>query len=212
MQPLTQLDAIAAPLPAADIDTDQIVPARFMHAQRVDYGRYLFHDLRFDAESGAANPRFVLNRPPYRDARILVVGPNFGCGSSREQAVHTLVDFGIRALVGTSFGDIFHGNCLKNGVLPVNADAAFVASLVAALEAAPGARVRIDLPNQCVFAPDGCRSGFDIDPFQKEALLLGRDEIDMTLRYATAIDAYERANGGFAVAPDQSTLHTQENS
>ncbi|SAL00291.1 isopropylmalate isomerase small subunit [Caballeronia pedi] len=187
MQPLTRLDAPGVPLRAADIDTDQILPARFMHARRIDYGRYFFHDLRADAT-------FVLNREGYAGAQVLAVGPNFGCGSSREQAVHTLADFGIRALVGTSFGDIFFTNCLKNGVLPIRADAAFVERLLATLEATPAAHVRIDLPDQCVIAPDGERAGFDIDPFQKEALVEGIDEIDMTLRYAADIDAYERAH------------------
>ncbi|GGF50694.1 3-isopropylmalate dehydratase small subunit [Aliidongia dinghuensis] len=195
MRPLTQLEAIGVPLPAADIDTDQIVPARFMHVRRVDYGRYFFHDLRFDPTSGAERQSFVLNRPGYQGAQILVVGPNFGCGSSREQAVHTLADFGIRALVGTSFGDIFHNNCLKNGVLPIRVDAGFVAALLFFLEETPGARVRVDLPNQRVTAPDGSSTGFDIDPFPKEALIGGLDEIDVTLRFAAAIDAYERMRG-----------------
>ncbi|MDR5758997.1 3-isopropylmalate dehydratase small subunit [Caballeronia sp. LZ035] len=188
MQALTQLDAIGVPLPAADIDTDQILPARFMHARRIDYGRYFFHDLR-----GAGT--FALDRAAYAGAQVLVTGPNFGCGSSREQAVHTLADFGIRALVGTSFGDIFFTNCLKNGVLPVRADAAFVERLLAALDAQPGARVRIDLPAQCVLAPDGTRASFEIDAFQKEALVAGLDEIDVTLRLGASIDAYERAHG-----------------
>ncbi|BBQ00766.1 3-isopropylmalate dehydratase small subunit [Burkholderia sp. SFA1] len=188
MQPLTRLDAPGVPLHAADIDTDQILPARFMHARRIDYGRYAFHDLRADAA-------FVLNRDEYAGAQVLAVGPNFGCGSSREQAVHTLADYGIRALVGTSFGDIFFTNCLKNGVLPIRTDAAFLERLLAMLEATPGAHVRIDLPDQCVIAPNGERAPFDIDPFQKEALVEGLDEIDMTLRYAAAIDAYERTHG-----------------
>jgi 3-isopropylmalate/(R)-2-methylmalate dehydratase small subunit len=176
------------PLPAADIDTDQILPARFMHARRIDYGRYFFHDVRSD-------DAFVLNRAAYAGAQVLVTGPNFGCGSSREQAVHTLADFGIRALVGTSFGDIFATNCVKNGVLPVRADAAFVAHLLMLLDAQPGAQVRIDLPGQCVIAPDGAAASFEIDAFQKEALVEGLDEIDVTLRLSAYIDAYERARG-----------------
>ena len=159
MQPLTQLDAPGVPLPAEDIDTDQILPARFMHARRVDYGKY------------------------------------FGCGSSREQAVHTLADFGIRAIVGTTFGDIFFTNCLKNGVLPIRVDAGFVDRLLASVADCPGAHVRIDLIHQVIASPDGEQASFDIDAFHKEALVEGLDEIDMTLRYTADIDAYERANG-----------------
>jgi 3-isopropylmalate/(R)-2-methylmalate dehydratase small subunit len=188
MQPLTQLDAPGVPLPAEDIDTDQILPARFMHARRIDYGKYFFHDVRADAD-------FVLDREGYLGAQVLVVGPNFGCGSSREQAVHTLADFGIRAIVGTTFGDIFFTNCLKNGVLPIRVDAGFVGRLLAFVADTPGAHVRIDLVNQVVVAPNDERVAFEIDAFQKEALVEGLDEIDMTLRYAADIAAYERANG-----------------
>ncbi|HKU01111.1 MAG TPA: 3-isopropylmalate dehydratase small subunit [Paraburkholderia sp.] len=186
---------MAAPLPAADIDTDQIVPARFMHARRLDYGRYFFHDRRFDPQSGELRPDFVLNRPGYANAQILVTGPNFGCGSSREQAVHTMFDFGIRVLIGTTFGDIFFGNCLKNGVLPIRADAAFVAHVNALVIHEPGVRIRVDLPTQRVVAPDGKTAAFDIDAFSKEALTGGLDEIDVTLRLAAKIDHFERRNG-----------------
>ncbi|MEM5365174.1 3-isopropylmalate dehydratase small subunit [Paraburkholderia azotifigens] len=188
MQPLTQLDAPGVPLPAEDIDTDQILPARFMHARRVDYGKYFFHDARADAG-------FVLNNSGYAGAQVLVVGRNFGCGSSREQAVHALADFGIRAIVGTTFGDIFFTNCLKNGVLPIRIDAGFVGRLLSALVDTPGAKVRVDLIEEVVIAPNDERLSFEIDAFQKEALVEGLDEIDMTLRYAADIDAYERANG-----------------
>ncbi|MFT4065507.1 3-isopropylmalate dehydratase small subunit [Paraburkholderia sp.] len=195
MQPLTTLEAVAVPLPAADIDTDQLIPARFMHARRRDYGRYFFHDQRFDPQTGEVRPDFVLNRHDYANARILVTGPNFGCGSSREQAVHALADFGIRAIVGTTFGDIFFSNCLKNGVLPIRADAAFVAHVSAWLADRPGARIRVDLPGQRVIAPDGKTLVFDIDAFSKEALVDGLDEIDITLRLAAKIDDFERRNG-----------------
>ncbi|CAG9257378.1 3-isopropylmalate dehydratase small subunit [Paraburkholderia unamae] len=195
MQPLTTLDAVAVPLPAADIDTDQILPARFMHARRTDYGRYFFHDQRFDPQSGAVRPECVLNRAGYAHAQILVTGPNFGCGSSREQAVHTVLDFGIRAIVGTTFGDIFFSNCLKNGVLPIRADAAFVAHVSAWLAEGPGARVKVDLPAQRVVAPDGTTIAFEIDAFSKEALAGGLDEIDVTLRLREKIDDFERRHG-----------------
>lgn len=188
MQPLTQLDARGVPLPAEDIDTDQILPARFMHARRIDYGKYFFHDARADAS-------FILNQPGYVGAQVLVVGPNFGCGSSREQAVHTLADFGIRAIVGTTFGDIFFTNCLKNGVLPIRADANFVGRLLSSVANRPEGHLQIDLIKQVVAAPDGDHVSFEIDAFQKEALVGGLDEINMTLRYVADIDAYERANG-----------------
>jgi 3-isopropylmalate/(R)-2-methylmalate dehydratase small subunit len=188
MQPLTQLDAPGVPLPAEDIDTDQILPARFMHARRVDYGRYFFHDARADAG-------FVLNQDAYAGAQVLVVGPYFGCGSAREQAVHTMSDFGIRAIVGTTFGDIFFTNCLKNGVLPIRVDVAFVRRLLLLMADQPGAHVRVDLIKQIVTGPDDEHASFEIDAFQKVALVEGLDEIDMTLRYAADIDAYERANG-----------------
>lgn len=195
MQPLTTLDAVAVPLPAADIDTDQIVPARFMHARRLDYGRYFFHDQRFDPQSGEMRPDFVLNRPDYANAQILVTGPNFGCGSSREQAVHTLADFGIRVILGTTFGDIFFSNCLKNGVLPIRADAAFITHVNALVTREPGVRIRVDLPAQRVVAPDGKAVAFDIDTFSKEVLTGGLDEIDVTLRLAAKIVDFERRNG-----------------
>ncbi|HTH59322.1 MAG TPA: 3-isopropylmalate dehydratase small subunit [Paraburkholderia sp.] len=204
MKPFTVVEGIAAPLPAADIDTDQILPARFMHEPRVDYGRYCFHDLRFDAQSGARREGFVLNRAPFAAATLLVAGSNFGCGSSREQAVHTLADYGIRALIAAGFGDIFATNCLKNGLLPVRVAHALADALLRQIETQPGLRVCIDLPAQTVSAAGGWHTQFDIDPFYKEALLAGRDEIDTTLLLAAQIDAYEaqriRASAPVAVA------------
>jgi 3-isopropylmalate/(R)-2-methylmalate dehydratase small subunit len=195
MTPLSRIDVVAVALPAADIDTDQILPARFMHAPREDYGRYCFHDLRFDIATGTARDDFALNRPGFRAAQILIAGANFGCGSSREQAVHTLADFGIRALISTAFGDIFMNNCLKNGVLPIRMSNAFIARLIEAVQGAPGIHVQIDLPGQQVVAPDGHAEHFDIDTFHKDALLAGLDEIDLTLRLETQIADYEAAHG-----------------
>jgi 3-isopropylmalate/(R)-2-methylmalate dehydratase small subunit len=194
MQAFTRIDGIAAPLCAADIDTDQIVPARFMHKPRENYGRYCFHDLRDDAG-------FTLNQAAYRDAQIIVAGPNFGCGSSREQAVHTLADYGIRALIGTSFGDIFYTNCLKNGVLPVRASANWIARLFGAIAALPGMRVTVDLSRQVVSASGLEPEPFEIDAFSKQALLAGEDEIDVTLRLSVHIDAWEIRHG--IVPPSQ---------
>jgi len=191
MKPFAVVEGIAAPLPAADIDTDQILPARFMHEPRVDYGRYCFHDLRFDMQSGTRRDGFVLNRVPFDAATLIVGGSNFGCGSSREQAVHTLADYGIRALIAPSFGDIFATNCLKNGLLPVRVTPELADALLRQIERQPGLMVRVDLPAQIVNAADGWHAHFDIDPFYKEALLAGRDEIDTTLLLAAQIEAYE---------------------
>ncbi len=188
MEPFVRLDAVAVPIDGVDIDTDQIVPARFMHKPRIDYGRYFFHDLRFDAD-GDPRPGFVLNRPGYAGARILVGDTNFGCGSSREQAVHTLADYGIRALIAPSFGDIFHANCFKNGVLPIVLASA--AAIRAQITARPGAHVAIDLQGCTVTGPDGAVHGFAVDPFRRECLLGGLDEIDYTLTLGHRIAAFE---------------------
>ncbi|WP_133647058.1 3-isopropylmalate dehydratase small subunit [Paraburkholderia flava] len=212
MTPLSRIDGVAVALPAADIDTDQILPARFMHVPRDDYGRYCFHDLRFDIATGARRDDFPLNRAPFSAAQIVIAGPNFGCGSSREQAVHTLADFGIRALIGTTFGDIFFNNCLKNGVLPICMSDAFVARLFDAVAHAPGAQVQIDLPAQRVVAPDGHADHFAIDAFHKEALLAGLDEIDVTLQLDARIDAYEQAHAiRTPVTSSRFTTHQKEN-
>lgn len=195
MQPLNLLEAVAVPMPEGDIDTDQILPARFMHAHRVDYGRYCFHDQRFDSITGQRLASSVLNQDVYEHAAILVVGPNFGCGSSREQAVHTLSDFGIRAIVGTTFGDIFFINCLKNGILPIRADAGFVEGVIDELIANPGSVVKVNLKDQRVSSPSGAAVTFEIDGFSKQALLDGIDEIDLTLQLNAQIEEYERSHG-----------------
>jgi 3-isopropylmalate/(R)-2-methylmalate dehydratase small subunit len=195
MQAFTRIEAVAVPMRDADIDTDQILPARFMHKPRENYGQYCFHDLRIDSSTARERQGFVLNKPGFREASVIVTGPNFGCGSSREQAVHTLLDFGFRALLGTGFGDIFFNNCVKNGVLPVRLPAPFIARLFDALEHTPGAHVVVDLHTQSVSAPDGSKASFAIDPFQKDALLQGTDEIDFTLGLAREIDLYEARHG-----------------
>ncbi len=186
MEPFARLDAVAVPIEGVDIDTDQIVPARFMHKPRIDYGRYFFHDLR-------ADPDFVLNRPAYAGARILVGDTNFGCGSSREQAVHALHDYGIRALIAPSFGDIFFANCFKNGVLPVVLDPRVVAGL---RKSPPGSRIAIDLVACRVTGPDGIAHDFAVDDFRRDCLLGGLDEIDYTLTLADHIARFEAAQTG----------------
>lgn len=190
MQPLNHIKATGVPMPAADINTDQIVPARFMHKPREDYGRYCFHDLRFEA-SGRPRPDFVLNQPAYLGAQFLVTGPNFGCGSSREHAVFTLADHGFRVIVAPSFGDIFFINCFKNGVLPVVAPPDFVGHLLATLAAQPDSRLQVHLAAQTLTAPGGQSHRFRIDAFRKDCLLRGLDELDVTLSMRERIDAYE---------------------
>jgi 3-isopropylmalate/(R)-2-methylmalate dehydratase small subunit len=192
MEPFTKLTAVAAPYDAVNADTDQIVPARFLKYARAPdgYGNYLFHDLRFD-EAGGERPDFVLNQPAYRDAGILVTNTNFGCGSSREGAVYALADHGIRAVIGPSFGDIFYNNSLKNGLLPVVLGDEEAAALRAYLAAHPGAELTVDLEAQAVTAPDGTIHAFDLDPFWRDALLKGLDELGMTLELVPEIEAFE---------------------
>lgn len=198
MEAFTVLTAVAAPLDLANVDTDQIIPARFLKKPRATgYDNYLFHDLRFDPD-GTPHPDFVLNRPAFKGARILVAGPNFGGGSSREGAVYALVDAGIRAVVAPSFGDIFHSNALKNGLVPVAVPADLAADLRAALTAEPGLELTVDLERQ-VLRGANREVGFTIDPFRRECLLKGIDEIDLTLQYHDRIAAFRDAH--WAVRP-----------
>ena len=187
MEPFTTLTAVAVPLELVNVDTDQIVPARFLRRPRSEgYQNFLFHDLR------EGHREFPLDRAEYRDAKILVGAENFGCGSSREAAVWALAGFGLRAWIAPSFGDIFMENSFKNGVLAVALPHARVAALREQLRLRPGSRVTIDLPRQTVSFPDGTQEAFDIDPFRKECLLAGIDEIDLTLRYEKQIREYEQ--------------------
>jgi 3-isopropylmalate/(R)-2-methylmalate dehydratase small subunit len=192
MEPFTLLEAPAAPLARANVDTDQIVPALYLQKPRSDdFGRYLFHDIRRD-EGGALRTDFVLNDPRFACARILVAGRNFGCGSSREHAVWALVDGGFRAVIAPSFGDIFFGNALKNGLLPVRLPEPVVQRLLDELEAAPGTRLTVDLQAQTVASPGGIGAAFEIDAFSRRCLLHGLDELDYTLSQRDRIDAFER--------------------
>ena len=191
MEPFTRLDATAVPIGVPNIDTDQIIPARFLWRKRRDgWGHLLFQDLRFN-EAGAPKPDFVLNRDAWRDARIVVADCNFGCGSSREHAVWALYDFGIRAVMAPSFGDIFYNNSFQNGLLPIILPAGRVAALRALLEQSPGSRVAIDLETQTATGPDGAIDTFDVDPFRKECLLAGTDDISFTLGHRERIAAFE---------------------
>jgi 3-isopropylmalate/(R)-2-methylmalate dehydratase small subunit len=190
MTPFTALTAVAVPLDMPNVDTDRIIPARFLGRTREEQVRAMFHDLRHDAE-GRPVPGFVLNRPEFAGARILVADRNFGCGSSREHAVTTLVDNGFLAFVAPSFGDIFHNNCFQNGALPVRLPEARVAALRAVLNARPGATMTVDLVRQVVIGPDGVEDRFETDPFRRDCLLNGVDDIGLTLRHAAQIEAFE---------------------
>ncbi|MFC3071339.1 3-isopropylmalate dehydratase small subunit [Phenylobacterium soli] len=190
MQAFTRLDAKAAPLPLANIDTDQIIPKQFLKTvEREGLAKGLFYDLRFDGE-GKERADFVLNRPEYKGAGVLVAGDNFGCGSSREHAPWALMDFGIRCVISTSFADIFYNNCFQNGLLPVVLKADEVAQL---MDEAKGGNhvVTVDLEAQTVTSPSGKAFRFDIDPQRKEKMLKGLDAIGETLQSAEAIDVYE---------------------
>jgi 3-isopropylmalate/(R)-2-methylmalate dehydratase small subunit len=193
MDPFKNLDAVAVPLDMANVDTDQIIPARFLWKQRRDgYGELLFNDLRLNPDKTARHD-FVLNRPEYRSARILVAGRNFGCGSSREHAVWALYDAGFRAVMSPSFGDIFYNNCFQNGLLPIVLPAGRVTALLEHLAAQPGASIGIDLPAQTVRAPDGVVDTFEISAFRKGCLLNGHDEIAFTLSQHERIAAFEKS-------------------
>ncbi len=192
MKKFGTLTATALPYPQVNVDTDQIIPARFLQKMRDnDFGEYLFRDLRFD-EKGNEKPAFPLNRPEWRKAQIIVAEQNFGCGSSREHAVWALADYGFRAAIAPSFGDIFFNNSLKNGLLPIVLPAAAVAKMLEDLQVRPGAQVTIDLEAQEVTAPDGSKHHFEVDPFSKHCLLNGIDELEYTLSQSDRIAAFER--------------------
>ena len=193
MTPFTTLTAIAAPIEMANIDTDRVIPVRFLRKLRNDkagYDPYLFHDMRFDND-GRELPDFVLNQPAYRKAGILVAGANFGCGSSREGAVYALLDYGIRAVIAPSFGDIHYANELQNGMLPVTLPEEICRGLRDQLRAKPGATLSIDLPKQTVTDTEGTTHPFTIDPVYKERLLKGLDDIGLVLENTPAIETFE---------------------
>ena len=190
MTPFATLTAVAVPLDMPNVDTDRIIPARFLGRTREEQVQAMFHDLKHDTE-GRPVPGFVLNRPEFAGARILVADRNFGCGSSREHAVTTLVDNGFLAFVAPSFGDIFHNNCFQNGALPVRLPETRVAALRALLAARPGATMTVDLVRQVVVGPDGVEDRFETDPFRRDCLLNGVDDIGLTLRHAAQIEAFE---------------------
>jgi len=191
MDKFTTVTGIAAPMPLVNIDTDMIIPKQFLKTiKRSGLGVNLFDEMRYD-RSGAENPDFVLNQPAYRDAQILVTGDNFGCGSSREHAPWALKDFGIRAIVSTSYADIFYNNCFKNGLLPIVLPQDAVDVLMRDAEKGANARMIVDLEAQTVTSSDGEAFSFEIDPFRKHCLLNGLDDIGLTLEKADSIAAFE---------------------
>ncbi len=192
MQKFERLEAVAAPLMIVNVDTDQIIPKQYLSTiERTGLGKGLFHDMRYD-QAGAPLPDFVLNRPEYAGTAILIAGPNFGCGSSREHAPWALADFGIGCVISSSFADIFYNNCFKNGLLPAIVspeDAALLAD-----EARGGNhRFTVDLPSQTITAPSGRTVSFTIDPGRKQSLALGLDEIGESLLHQAAIARHEEA-------------------
>jgi 3-isopropylmalate/(R)-2-methylmalate dehydratase small subunit len=191
MDKFTTLRGVAAPLPMINVDTDMIIPKQFLKTiKRTGLGKNLFDEMRFD-ESGVEKPDFVLNKPAYREASLLITGENFGCGSSREHAPWALLDFGIRCVIASSFADIFYNNCFKNGILPVILPQEQVDLLMDDAERGANAMVTVDLESQEITGPDGGLIAFEIDPFRKQCLIDGLDDIDQTLAKSAAIDSFE---------------------
>jgi 3-isopropylmalate/(R)-2-methylmalate dehydratase small subunit len=197
MDKFTTLRGVAAPLPMINVDTDMIIPKQFLKTiRRTGLGRNLFNDMRFRPD-GAEIADFVLNKPAYRKASVLIAGDNFGCGSSREHAPWALLDFGIRCVIAPSFADIFFNNCFKNGILPVALPKEVVDGLMTQAEQGSNAVFTVDLAAQTVTGPDGTAHRFEIDPFRKRCLLEGLDDIGLTLEKRAAIDGFEaRQRGG----------------
>jgi 3-isopropylmalate/(R)-2-methylmalate dehydratase small subunit len=209
MEPFTRVTAVGLPIDLPNVDTDRVIPARFLRKDRSvpEYSSFLFHDVRFGAD-GAERPEFILNQAAYRAARIVVAAENFGCGSSREAAVWALAAYGFRSVIAPSLGDIFHQNCFKNGLLPVILPADVVAGLRRQLHDRPGAMLTVDLEAQTVTAPDGALHRFEVDAFRKEMLLTGRDEIGLTESFDAKIREFEARHAremAWAVPPRASS-------
>jgi 3-isopropylmalate/(R)-2-methylmalate dehydratase small subunit len=192
MQKFTTLTAVAAPLNMMNVDTDMIIPKDYLKTiERTGLGKGLFSEMRYN-DDGSENPDFVLNKPAYRNAKILVAGDNFGCGSSREHAPWALLDFGIRCVISTSFADIFHNNCFKNGILPVVVSKEDLDKLMDDASRGANATITIDLAAQEIHGPDGGTVKFEVDPFKKHCLLNGLDDIGLTMEKADHIATHER--------------------
>jgi 3-isopropylmalate/(R)-2-methylmalate dehydratase small subunit len=194
MEPFKTLEGVAAPLDMINVDTDMIIPKQFLKTiHRTGLGKALFDEMRYNRD-GSERPDFVLNKPAYRKAQILVTGDNFGCGSSREHAPWALLDFGIRCVIAPSFADIFYNNCFKNGILPIKLPQSEVDKLMDDAVRGSNARVSIDLEKQEIRGPDGGMIKFEMDPFRKQCLINGWDDIGLTLRSEDKIAAYEKAH------------------
>jgi 3-isopropylmalate/(R)-2-methylmalate dehydratase small subunit len=192
MEPFNKLEGVAAPLNMINVDTDMIIPKQYLKTiHRTGLGKALFDEMRFN-QDGSEKPDFVLNKPAYRKAKILVAGENFGCGSSREHAPWALLDFGIRCVIATSFADIFYGNCFKNGILPIKLPQEQVDKLMDDAGRGANAIISIDLENQEIRGPDGGMIKFEVDAFRKQVLLNGWDDIALTLRAGEKIDSFEK--------------------
>ncbi len=191
MDKFTSLTSVAAPLPMINVDTDMIIPKQFLKTiERTGLGKSLFFEMRFN-EKGEENPDFDQNKPAYRNAKIIVAGENFGCGSSREHAPWALLDFGIRCVISTSFADIFYNNCFKNGILPITVSPEDLEKLMDDAQRGANATLTIDLESQEIRGPDGGVVRFAIDPFRKKCLIEGLDDIGLTMKKAEKIKSYE---------------------
>jgi 3-isopropylmalate/(R)-2-methylmalate dehydratase small subunit len=191
MNKFTTLTGVAAPLPMINIDTDKIIPKQYLKTiARTGLGQGLFDEIRYSAD-GSEKPDFVLNKAPYRAAKILIAGENFGCGSSREHAPWALLDFGITCIIAPSFGDIFYNNSFKNGVLPIRLDQSIIDQLTEDASNGANAVFTIDLEHQTISRPDGGVVSFEIDPFRKHCLLNGLDDVGLTLEKDAAITKFE---------------------
>jgi len=191
MEKFTTLTGVAAPLDMINVDTDKIIPKQFLKTiKRTGLGKSLFFEMRYD-DAGKERSDFVLNKPAYRSAKILVAGDNFGCGSSREHAPWALLDFGIRCVISTSFADIFYNNCFKNGILPIKVPKEDLDKLMDDAQRGANATLTVDLAKQEIRGPDGGCVTFDLDPFRKQCLLEGLDDIGLTLKKADTITSFE---------------------
>ncbi|HEY5364721.1 MAG TPA: 3-isopropylmalate dehydratase small subunit [Aestuariivirga sp.] len=194
MKKFEVLNGVAAPMNVVNVDTDMIIPKQFLKTiKRTGLGKSLFYEMRF-TQDGIEVPGFVLNKPAYRKAEILVAGDNFGCGSSREHAPWALLDFGIRCVISTSFADIFYNNCFKNGILPIRVTPEQLKLLMDDASRGANATMTIDLPNQEIRGPDGGTVKFEIDAFRKHCLLNGLDDIALTMEKAESITSFEKKN------------------
>ena len=193
MEKFTTLTGVAAPLPMVNVDTDAIIPKQYLKTiKRTGLSAGLFHEMRTDRD-GVVTGDFVLDKPAYKDARILVAGDNFGCGSSREHAPWALLDAGIRCVISTSFADIFFNNCFKNGILPVALPRETVDDLMADAQMGANATMTVDLEAQTITRPNGETVAFDVEPFRRHCLLNGLDDIGLSLQKAASIDSFEAA-------------------